>query len=688
MKCLTGSNACVFATLVLFASCTSEDTSTSTVSEVDTPAASPELGFDAELLGQTQPEADFFDYVNGKWIAATPIPAEFSSYGVTHIVFERTEEQIRELVENLPATDSANFAERTINNLYSAFLDETRVNERGLSPLQSAIERIDSITTHEDVWRAFGDLQRVGVNVPVQFFTETDANDPDRLLPYFWQGGLGLPDRDYYLSDAEKLVTARTAYVQHIDAMYRLAGWDSEAVGNRLLELETRLARIQWSRVQNRDRERIYGNQRTLAQADAASGPYNWSVMFSALGIDSGIEPLVLAQDSYFEALPELITATDVALWREYLRFGLLKAFAPYLNQAIVDEDFDFQGKTLRGQEALRPRWKRGIAFVNRSAGELLGQLYVAAHFPESSKAQIKALVENLRGAFAASIDELDWMTPATKEAAKAKLAAFRAKLGYPDHWRDYEGLETDATALVESVWSVREFNHEYEVEKLNAPTDRSEWGMSPQTVNAYYRPTFNEIVFPAAILQPPFFNAAADPAANYGAIGAVIGHEFSHGFDDQGRKFDGTGRLRDWWQESDATAYESRAAQLVAQYESFSPLPDTKINGRLTLGENIADLAGLAIAYKAYQRSLGDKPAPVIDGFTGDQRFFISYAQSWRGHMREERLRELLLSDPHAPGRYRVLGVLRNIPEFQRAFGVTEGDAMYLPPEQQVQIW
>ena len=396
----------------------------------------------------------------------------------------------------------------------------------------------------------------------------------------------------------------------------------------------------------------------------------------------------MIAQTDYFETLGSLLRETPMGDWRTYLRFKLLKAYAPYLNAAIVAADFDFQRRILRGQQAMKPRWKRGIRLLNRALGEALGKQYVALHFPPESKTRVEGIVEDLRSAFDQAIDELDWMSPATKDAAREKLAKFNYKIGYPDKWRDYSGLEIRRGDLVGNVQRAHAFEHNRQVAKLGKPVDRSEWGMTPQTVNAYYRATANEVVFPAAILQAPFFNPGADDAVNYGAIGAVIGHEFSHGFDDQGRKFDGDGRLRDWWTKADAAEYEARAGGLVAQYAAFSPLPDTAINGELTLGENIADLAGLTVAYRAHEISRAGQPAPVIAGFTAEQRLFIGYARSWRSRYRDELLREILLSDPHSPARYRVIGALQNVPAFYRAFEVTEASGMYLPPDRRVSIW
>lgn len=644
------------------------------------------LGFDpAELSEEVAPADDFFAYVNGKWLAANSIPADRSSYGVMQALAEQTQAQLRAIVEN-PATDNADT--RKLGNLYESFLDEERIESLGVTPLADELERINAIADHDALTIYLGRALRLGIQVPLDFYIDADANDPDRPLAYFWQSGLGMPDRDYYLADNPKLEGVRAEYLAHIARLHDAAGWkNGRTAAESILALERRLAERHWSRVQNRNRARIYTNQYKLEAAEALSPGFAWRSFLEAGGFGA-LPRFIVAQTDYFKQLGPLLQETSLEDWRTYLRFKLLKAYARYLGADIVAEDFDFQRRTLRGQKEMRARWKRGIALLNGALGETLGKRYVDAHFPPESKARVEAIVENLRIAFGKAIDELDWMSPATKKAAREKLAKFSYKIGYPDQWRDYSALEIRADDLVGNVQRARAFEHDRQVAKLGKPVDRSEWGMSPQTVNAYYRATWNEVVFPAAILQAPFFDPAADDAVNYGSIGAVIGHEFSHGFDDQGRKFDGNGRLRDWWTEADASEYESRAQGLVEQYANFSPLPDTRINGELTLGENIADLAGLMVAYRAHEISRDGLPAPIIAGFTAEQRLFIGYARSWRSQYRDELLREILLSDPHAPARYRVIGVLRNVPEFYRAFGVTAQSRMYLPPEQRVSIW
>lgn len=657
----------------------------------ETPPAAGKPGFDpGELSTDTRPQDNFFSYVNGPWIERTQMPAEYSRYGAMQILQETTEEQVRALIEEAAAQTGRppGSNEQKIADLYLGFMDEERAEELGLKPLAGELARIDALENHADVIAWFGTALAAGIRVPLDFYVDADAADPDRSLAYIWQSGLGLPDRDYWLGDAEKLVAVRAAYVTHIERMYELAGWpDGAQAAADIAALEKRIAEAHWTSVQNRDRQKIYTNKFTLDEAVELSSGFDWITFLAEAGFGAP-ELFVIAQTDYFASLGEIVRTTPVETWRSYARFKTLKAFAPYLNRDVVLEDFDFERRTLRGQEEIRPRWKRGVYVVNDGAGELIGKAYVAKYFPPEAKQRVDAMIENLREAFRQSIASLEWMSDETRAAAQQKLAAFNAKIGYPDVWRDYTSLDIVADDLVGNVRRAREFEHRRHAAKLDKPVDRTEWGMTPQTINAYYRPTWNEIVFPAAILQPPFFDFEVDDAVNYGAIGAVIGHEFSHGFDDQGRKFDGTGRLEDWWVEPDAEQYEARSVGLVEQYDAYAPLPDQSVNGELTLGENIADLAGLIVAYRAWKISLGDEESPVIDGFTGPERFFIGYGVTWRSKVRDEYLLRMLLSDPHSPPRYRVDGVLRNMPEFYATFGVAAGDGMYLPEEQRVKIW
>jgi len=659
--------------------------------ELGVPPATGALGFDpADLGADTRPQDDFFDYVNGAWIAHTEIPAEYSRYGSMQILQETIEVQLRELIDemvNLPDRPAGS-DEQKIVDLYRGFMDEQRAEDLGVGPLAGELARIAALETHDDVIAWFGRALAAGITVPIDFYIDADAADPDRTLAYIWQSGLGLPDRDYWLGDSGRLAAVREKYLGHIERMYALAGWDGGAqAADAIASLEERIATAHWSRVQNRDREKIYTNKFTLAEAAELSPGFDW-ISFLDTGGFGAPESFVIAQTDYFGKLGDIVSETPMETWRTYARFRTLKSFAPYLNRDLVLEDFDFEHRTLRGAEEIRPRWKLGVKLVSGGVGELLGKAYVERHFPPEAKRRVDTMIENLREAFRQSVDSLDWMSDETKAAARQKLVSFNAKIGYPDVWRDYSALDIVANDLVGNVRRAREFEHHRHTAKLSKPVDRTEWGMTPQTINAYYRPTWNEIVFPAAILQPPFFDFTVDDAVNYGAIGSVIGHEFSHGFDDQGRKFHGSGRLADWWTETDAERYEARSAGLVEQYDAFQPLPDQAINGELTLGENIADLAGLIIAYRAWELLLNGEQAPVIDGFTGPQRFFIGYGLTWRSKLRDEYLLRRLLSDPHSPPRYRVNGILQNMPEFYDAYGIVVGDGMHLPEDERVKIW
>ena len=652
--------------------------------------AEPKPGFDpADLSTTVRAQDDFFTYVNGRWSDATPIPPEWSSYGAMQMMLERGEIQLRDLIEHAAdASHKRDVDETKLGELYTSFVDETRVETLHAAPLAAELTRIGALASHEDVMRYFGRAVSIGLEVPVSFFIEADASDPTKNLPYFWQDGLGVPDRDYYLKETDAYARIRAAYRAHIEKLLSLVGIpDGATAAQTIMAIELELAKNQWSATANRDRERIYSNRFTLAQALELAEGFDWVAMLKEGEFPSD-GTFVIAQDDYFAALGRLVRARPVADWQTYLRFKWVKSMAPFLDAAVVAENFDFESRTLRGQQEIRPRWKRGVQLANLSLGELVGKLYVAKYFPPDSKTRIQTMVDNLSRAFGASIDSLAWMSAPTKAAAHEKLKRFTSKIGYPSRWRDYGGLVVEADDLVGNVARSRLFEHRYQLAKLGKPVDRTEWDITPQTVNAYYRPTFNEVVFPAAILQPPLFDPAADDATNYGAIGAVIGHEFSHGFDDQGRKFDGDGRLRDWWTAGDEEEYVARARQLVGQYNQFKPLPDESLNGELTLGENIGDLAGVLVAYRAYHLSLAGRPAPTVGGFTADQRFFIGYAQAWRGKIRDELVREIIASDPHAPNRFRVLGVLRNVDAFYDAFDVRPGDGMYLPPEQRVTIW
>lgn len=637
-----------------------------------------------EFTASVRPQDDFWTYINGQWLAETEIPADRSAYGTFHQISDRTEEQVHDILK--ARADRAE-ADDALADLYQSFMNEEAIDGRGLASLVPLFQRIDALQNQADLPGLFGELIAAGVNTPVRFYNDNDAFDNARLILYLWQSGLGLPDRSYYLNDNEKLVASRAAYKTHIENMFALAGWPRGAeFAGEILKLETTLAQAHWTRLQNRDRQKIYSQQASLREAQIATPAFDIMALLEGMGAPR-IDKLVLAQTSYFATLGEIVDGTPLATWQAYLKFRVLKSFSGYLSEPFVAEDFDFQGRTLQGRESLAPRWRRAVRFVTASAGELLGRAYVGEHFSEAAKKEVYAMVENLRKAFDRSIRELEWMSEPTRQEALSKLSGFLPKLGYPDTWRDYSGLETDPEALVENALSARRFNHDYAMYKLTQPADRGEWTTHAHMVNAFYRPTHNSITFPAGILQAPFFSLGRDPAMNYGAIGTVIGHEFSHGFDDQGRKFDGEGLLRNWWTDADAAEYQRRAEVIVAQYGEYFPLADTPIDGKLTLGENIGDLAGVIMAYRAFELS-GHADGPALAGFTPRQRFFISYAMAWRAKIRDPYLRELLLRDTHSPAQYRVMGVLPNVPGFYQAFDLQPGDDMYLAPEARAKIW
>jgi len=645
----------------------------------------------ADFDQAVRPQDDLYEHVNGGWMARHPIPPDKAWYGVFIKVRDDTLAELRKIVEGLAADPAAARDEdaRKIRDLYASFMDERRLDALGLEPLAPELARIAAISGKDQLPELIAHFNEIGVGAPFRPRIHQDAKDSTRYVVDFYQGGLGLPDRDYYLKDDDaRLKGMRDKYRAHMERMLRMAGEaDGAAAASRILALETTLARAQWTRVQNRDPVKTY-NPVQVAELSSVAPGYDWKRYLVAADFGGKVESVVLSQPSYVAAVAKAVDETPLETWKSYFRWRLIEAYAPYLSKPFVDEEFAFSGEVLRGIPQNRPRWERGLEVVQGSMGFALGKLYVAREFPPESKARMDALVRNLLAAYRESIDGLDWMGPETKKEAKAKLAAFTPKIGYPARWRDYSRLAIDPADLVGNLMRANRFEYERNVAKLGKPVDRDEWYMSPQTVNAYYNPEMNEIVFPAAILQKPFFDPAADDAANYGAIGAVIGHEISHGFDDQGSQYDGVGNLRNWWTKEDRERYSARTAALVAQYDAYSPIPGYHLNGKLTLGENIADNSGLAIAWKAYNIALGGKTPPVIDGLTGAQRFYTGWAQVWGESMREEEQIRRIKIDPHSPGRFRANGAAANQAAFYDAFGVKEGDRMYLAPDRRVTIW
>jgi predicted metalloendopeptidase len=657
----------------------------------ETPApAPPASGLDpASFDRAVRAQDDLFHHVNGEWLKKTEIPADKASYGAFDILFDKAQADLRAIVEESAKspTKAAGTEAQKIGDFYESFMDEALAEKLGHSPLQAELAAIDALKSKSDVARHFGRFFKLNLINPIIGYVDGDAQQPTHDTLYLYQGGLGLPDRDYYLKDDAKLKEYREKYVGFLSNLLTLGG--DAAAGKSAREifvLETRLARAHWTNVESRDAVKTY-NKVAVADLPSQFPGFDWAAWTEELGV-AGAPAIVVNQPSYLKALAATVNEIPVDAWKPYLKASLLNGFAPYLNKALVDAEFGFYNTTLRGVKEQQPRWKRGVNLLNGNLGEMLGKLYVDRHFKPEAKARMEGLVANLREAYRQGIDQLEWMGPETKKQAQEKLAKFRPKIGYPNKWRDYSKLEIKKGDLVGNV--IAAFRHEnaYQLGKVGKPIDPEQWGMTPQTVNAYYNPVRNEIVYPAAILQPPFFNLEADDAVNYGGIGAVIGHEMGHGFDDQGRRYDATGALRDWWTKQDEAEYMKRAKVLVDQFNEFEPLPGLHVNGELTLGENIADLTGLVIARQAYLLALKGTPGPAIDGVSADQRFYMGWAQSWKAKEREESLRQQVLTNVHSPEMYRANGPIRNIPEFYAAFGVKEGDKMFLPPAQRVKIW
>jgi predicted metalloendopeptidase len=637
-----------------------------------------------------RPQDDFYDYLNGKWMKTVEIPADKSSWGSFAKLRDDTLPQLRGIIEKAAAGNPAKGTDaQRIGDYYASFMDEAKLEQLGITPLNGELARIAALKDKSELPALLAHLGKMGVNVPYDFGIHQDNKDSTKYVADIYQSGLGMPDRDYYLkADDAKLADAKAKYLTHVEKTLALAG-DKNAAANAkaIVDFETELAKVQWTKVELRDPIKAY-NKVPLADMGKVAPDYDWNSYLQATGIAGKTTYVIVSQPSYLKGVAEISNKTSLDTWKAYLTMHLVDAYASYLNKAFVDERFDFYGKTLSGVKEMEPRWKRGVGAIERSQGESLGKLYVAEYFPPERKARMEALVKNLLAAYKQSIDKLDWMSPATKKEAQAKLAKFTPKIGYPNKWKDYSALVVARDDLVGNVMRSRDVEYNRELNKLGKPIDRDEWGMTPQTINAYYNPEMNEIVFPAAILQPPFFDANADDAVNYGGIGAVIGHEISHGFDDQGAQYDGDGNLRDWWTAADHKNFEAKTKMLVNQYNQFEPIKGYHVNGELTLGENIADNSGLAIAFKAYKISLKGKKAPVIDGLSGEQRLYMGWAQVWRTKMREQQQIVQVKTDPHSPGQFRANGTLRNQPGFYDAFKVKQGDKMYLAPQERVIIW
>jgi predicted metalloendopeptidase len=664
-------------------------------SAADTPAksatAGPVSGVDTQFIDSSvRSQDDFFSYLNGKWLKTAEIPSDKASWGSFEKLRDDTLPQLRGIIEaDAKAHPKAGTDVQKIGDLYTSYMNEQKLEALGTKPLAGEMQRIRSLKDKKGIPALAAHLSQIGVTTPYGIGVAQDAKESTKYATHIRQSGLGMPDRDYYLKlDDKRMAETRAKYEQHVARMLELAGdKDAAAKAKAIVGFETELAKVQWTKVELRDPNKSYNKMDVAKLAELTPG-YDWKAALAASGVGNKVDYVIVGQPSYLTGMNEVLAKTDLDTVKAYFQWHLLREYAPFMSKPFVDENFAFYGATLSGVTENRARWKRGVSIVEGALGEAAGRQYVEQYFPAERKARMQELVKNMLAAYKESIETLDWMGPETKKEAQAKLAKFNPKIGYPNKWRDYSKLTIRADDLVGNVMRASTFAHNRNIAKLGKPIDREEWGMTPQTINAYYNSRMNEIVFPAAILQPPFFNMQADDAVNYGAIGAVIGHEIGHGFDDKGSQSDGDGNLRNWWTAEDQARFKAKTDMLVAQYNAFSPVPGYNVNGELTLGENIGDNSGLAIAYKAYKISLHGQPAPVIDGLTGDQRFFMGFAQVWRSKMRDQAMINLVKTNPHSPGQFRANGTLRNQPAFYEAFGIKEGDKMYLAPKDRVTIW
>ena len=683
-------SACACAALLLAAPAAfAADTATAAAPAARDLSKAPRMGtWGFDLAGRATavtPGQSLFGHANGAYMEKLVIPADRSSFGAFNVLDDLSRERMRAVVETAAADKAATGQAAKVGALYRSFMDEARVEALGAKPLAPDLNRVRAAKTRDDVARLMGATSK---GFGQGFFNAQvydDAKDPLKYAVYLSQGGITLPDRDYYL-DA-KFEPQRKAYETYVAKLLTLGGWpEAEARAKAIVAMETEVARVSWTRAERRDDDKTYNPYEVGKLSTEASG-FNWNAFLAGADL-SAAKRVIVAENTAFPKIAAIYGQTDLETLKAWLAFTIIDQGAGYLSKDFVDAKFDFRSKTLSGTQAQQPRWKRGVALVDGNVGEALGKLYVDAYFPARNKAAMEALVGDIKTAMGGRIQKLDWMSPQTKTKALAKLAKFNVKIGYPDKWRDYSALQLRDDDLFGNVERAAAFDWNYRVARINQPVDRGEWEMTPATINAYYSSTKNEIVFPAAILQPPFFDPEGDAAVNYGGIGGVIGHEITHGFDDQGRKSDGDGRLAEWWTKDDEAKFNVQAERLGKQYGATEVLPGAKINGDLTMGENIADLGGLLLALDAYHLSLKGEPAPVIDGLTGDQRVFLGWAQVWRAKYRDDYMKQILVSDPHSPPVARVDLPVRNIDAFYAAFGVKPGDPMYVPPEQRVRIW
>ena len=649
-------------------------------------------GLDLSHIDQgIRPQDDLFRFMNGKWLKESTIPADRASDGAFYWLYEQAEKQVKQIILDQAASKAATGSNaQKIGDLYNSFMDEAGIEKLGLSPIADDLAKAAGIKTVDDFLKTLGEFEARGLSGLFYTYVSTDNKDSAKNIVYLGQSGLSLPDEAYYREDEYKEI--RQAFLKHVEKMFELANLENPSQSAaQVLEIETQLAAYHWDQVKDRDAELTY-NKKSFTELKQLAASFNWPLWIQSSNTPAKVlDQVIIRQPSYLEGLSKLLAAFDLPKWRSWLSWHVLSGASPYLSAAFVNENFNFYGTTLSGIPKLKDRWKRGVGLVEGALGEAVGQIYVERHFGENAKTKMVELVANLTKAYRVSIEGLSWMSQETKERAYIKLEKFTPKIGYPDKWRDYSALEIKAGDLIGNLAQIAKYSQDYEYNKIGKPVDKSEWYMTPQTVNAYYNPGMNEIVFPAAILQPPFFDVAADDyAANYGGIGAVIGHEIGHGFDDQGSKYDGDGNLVNWWSDIDRKEFEKRTKKLIDQYDQLSPAaaPDVKVNGALTVGENIGDLGGLTIAYKAYEISLNGKQPPVIDGYSGAQRFFMGWAQSWRGKYRAEEVRRRIATDPHSPDEFRCNQIVANLDEFYQAFGVGENDKHFMKADARVRIW
>jgi putative endopeptidase len=635
-----------------------------------------------------KPGDNFDAYVNGTWVKNNKIPADKTSYGAFDVLYDQSQKDVKAIIEEASkGTFAEGSDEQKIGDYYSSFMNRKDRDAKGIAPIQPELKNIDAIANYTDLAAYFGKSNRTGVSMPFSVVVTEDFKNPKQYTLMTWQGGLGLPEREYYLQADAKMVETRAKYVAHIEKMLQLVGLPNAAESaSKIMALETVLATNHMKKEETRNTAKLY-NKYNVADLKKLMADFDWNAMLKNAGIDKE-KTIVISQVEYTKSLNGIIKNTPIDTWKTYLKWSLINNTSNYLTTALDKQNFDFYGKTLYGTEAQEEDWKRGVSTVNGGLGEIVGKVYVKKHFSPEAKERMTGMVKNLLKAYAESIKKLDWMSANTKKEALAKVDKFMIKIGYPDQWRDYSALKVAKNDLYGNAERARAFEYNRMLNKLGKPVDRTEWGMTPQTVNAYYNPTLNEIVFPAAILQPPFFNLKAEDAVNYGGIGAVIGHEIGHGFDDQGSTFDGEGVMRNWWTPQDLTAFKSKTKSLVDQYSAFKVFPDLNLNGEFTLGENIGDLGGLSIAIKAYKLSLNGKEAPVMDGFTGIQRVFLGWGQVWLDKSREKAIRNQIASDPHSPAKFRINAVVRNVPEFYEAFKIKPTDSLYLATDKRVKIW